>query len=52
MDEVRGGGTLWALLARLFARWAEEISRGVRRLDHRDPGWRDDPGFYLKEDPG
>jgi hypothetical protein len=46
MDEARGGGTFWGALARVFARWAEEIAKGIRRFDQRDPSWREDPGFY------
>jgi len=27
-------------------RWADELAAGIRRLDERDPSWREDPGFY------
>jgi hypothetical protein len=46
MDEARGGGTFWGALARVFARWAEELARDIRHRDERDPSWREDSGFY------
>jgi len=41
-----GVNPFWTKLAAALVRWADEIARGTRRLDERDPGWRDDPGFY------
>jgi hypothetical protein len=35
-----------ALAATLLARWAGELAAFRRHLDARDPGWREDPGFY------
>lgn len=37
---------LWRSLATCLTRWADELARGLRRLDERDPDWRSDPGFY------
>ena len=36
----------FALAAELAARWAGELAAFRHHLDQRDPGWRDDPGFY------
>jgi hypothetical protein len=35
-----------ALAAELLVRWAGELAAFRRHLDERDPGWREDPGFY------
>jgi hypothetical protein len=42
----------FTLAAELLARWAGELAAFRRHLDKRDPGWRDDPGFYPEAPPG
>ena len=48
LDASNGGDTFWGALAQPLARRADELALFVRRLDERDPTWRDDPGFYPK----
>jgi hypothetical protein len=35
-----------AAIARALKRWADMLRRHIEAQDRRDPGWRDDPGFY------
>jgi hypothetical protein len=40
----------WRWLGTLAAsakRWADELAWDIRVRDTRDPGWRDDPGYYV-----
>ena len=46
---VIDGGTgvsAFGLLATFLVAWAEELAMGTKRLDERDPTWREDDGFY------
>jgi hypothetical protein len=45
-DEALGGGTFLNVLAAALTGWADELAAFLRRLDTRDPTWREDPGFY------
>jgi hypothetical protein len=35
-----------AATAEALRRWADELARDIAARDQRDPGWRDEPGFY------
>ena len=40
------GTTVFGVLAALLVKWANQLAAGTRRLDERDPTWREDRGFY------